>query len=157
MSFLNLLEKHISYTSAGEVREICHPLFEQFNLNYFDYVRVYPDGSTIILISNRDWYYHFCKSNYPVSSTIVNSGIHLWSHYITKQAVKDPAQYFNHHNGITIFVPNKNYIEFFDIAAPSSNRGALDFYFNRMDILNQFLFYFKDKASNLIDKYDERQ
>ena len=151
------MKKHISYLAADEVAEICKPLFESFNIGYFDYAKIYQDNSSLVLTSNREWHDHFFKKKYVVSGTNVTSGVHLWENYLPEGQVREHVVYANHYNGITVFTKNKDAIEFFDLASSVADRSIIDFYFNNLDMLNQFLFYFKDKAAKLINQaYKER-
>ncbi|MCK4609395.1 MAG: helix-turn-helix transcriptional regulator [Gammaproteobacteria bacterium] len=152
MELLTTLKKHISYTAADDVAAICDPLFKTFGLNYFDYARVYPDSSLVALVSDRDWHYHFFEHEFPVTGVNVTSGIHLLENYMPEKVLTDAASCFSHHNGVTVFCKNETCLEFFDLSAVSSDRTIIDFYFNNIELLTQFLFYFKDKAAKLIAK-----
>jgi len=157
MGISEIIKQHTAYTSAHDVAEICHPLFSMCNLNYFDYAKIYHDGSLTTLLSNHDWFHHYFTHEYPISSTITQTGIHLWEHYLPQECLKDMAEHFNFHNGITIFQQHDTFIEFFDFGAPANNPTIIDYYFNHLDILNNFLFYFKDKAASLIKQADNNR
>ena len=143
------LKKTFSYTATAEVEEICRSFLKACNLNYFDYARTYNNKEIYGLQTNRDWFCHFFSGNYPAASTVTKKGIHLWRAY-SHQLAQSAEQLFDMHQGITIVKPCEEYIDFFDFCAPSSNYAATDFYFNNLDLLDNFYFYFKDKAKNLI-------
>ena len=148
-TFSEMLENHVSIKSANEVYEICKPLFDKFKLNYFDHTRVYPDGRFTTLTSDAKWCQHYFKKKYPISSAIVDTGIHLWTNYVSAECVKDGEELFNHYNGITIFKKHEDYCEFYNFAAPKENSKVLDFYLNHLDILEQFFSCFQEKANHL--------
>src|SRR5579872_1296825 len=147
-----ILRNHISWHSSDDIQEICKPFFEKFQLNYFDYARTYyKDLSSVILVSDNVWYEHYFKNKYHLSTSIYDSGIHLWNNYLEKPA-EDAREYFNYTNGISIFKKYDDYCELFDFAAPHTNRKVMDFYLNNLNLLYAFTDYFKDKANELIKK-----
>jgi len=157
MELSDLVKKHVAYTHAVDIAEICKPLFEQCHLNYFDYAKVYFDDSVLSLLSDADWFHHYFTHKYPISSTVIEEGIHLWQNYLPEQCVKDLATDFGYHNGITIFNKTENFIEFVDFAAPSDHQGVIDYYFNHLDLLKDFVLYFKEKAGELINQANKQR
>jgi len=150
MSDCDFLKKSFSYNATTEVEEICHPFFKAFKLNYFDYARSYSTKEIYGLQSNRDWFCHFFSDNYLIGSTIFHKGVHLWKDFPYQRLARNAAQSFNMYQGIAIFKQHENYVEFFDFCAQPDNYTATDFYFNNLDLLDNFVFYFKDKAEKLI-------
>ena len=145
---IQIFRKQVSWQSSSDVKQICQPLFEYCNLNYFDYARSYPDGSAIILISDQVWFENFFRKQYFLGPTILNVGIHLWSSYMPK--MEFDLKNFNHNYALTVVKEEKEYIEQYDFAAPVDNNGAINFYLNNMELLERFMLYFKEKADELI-------
>jgi DNA-binding CsgD family transcriptional regulator len=149
---LSMIEKRIAYQKAEEVAEICRPLFSTFQLNYFVYSRMYHNSSKLaLLVSDKRFYKHYHEKEFSLIETLATPGVHLWSDYMPRQAVADGANYFNHHNGIFILKQHAEFTEKIEIAAPANKTHPIELYCNHMDIINNFIFYFKDKATNLID------
>lgn len=149
-TILSQLDKHIVLTHSDEVLEICQPLFDEFNFNYFDNTRTYPDGTFTSLTSDPKWFRHFFEKSYHISSTVVPTGIHYWCTHQCHEAVDDAEKFFDHCHGIVICKQYDDYLEFFSFAAPKSNTSILSFYLNNMNVLEQFCCYFQEKASHLI-------
>ena len=160
MNLPAFIKKNALYQTADEINEICKPLLKKFNLNYFSYMREYPDGRIIWLSNIRDWHYHAIEQEYYKDVFFPLSGTHLWSDYVPKKherLITEVTNDFNYANGITICKPRHDYHEFIEFAAPSSNHKIMDFYFNQQEIINNFMLYFKDKAHKIITKaHNER-
>lgn len=154
----NNIKKHVSYLTADEVTEICQPLFKTFNLNYFSYGRAYPDGSIAFLNSDRHWNHCFHENKYHEKTSITyNNGIHLGANYTPAEIITNLANNFNHHSWVNIARQYTGYVEFSGLAAPSTNLTAVEFFFNHVDLLENFLLFFKDKANSLIKKAVEER
>ncbi len=147
------LKQGIYFKAAKELQKICKPLFENFNLNYFNYVRVYPDNTYITLMTDPDWFLHYFEKEYNlVGAESSTTGFYLWKDYMPKNALKDAAELFNHHDGIAILNDHKLFLEVVEFAAASKDKEIYDFYLNNLEILNNFVFYFKEQAAHLIQE-----
>ncbi len=147
--YTEYLRKHISWQSDATVREICQPLFENMDINYFSYNRSYQDSSAIMLQTDSAWFEHYYTQQYVFGPSVLNSGIHLWADY-TPTAQTVAKDHFNHANGFSIVKKHQDCTEFFVFATPNNNQYNFSFYLNNRDALEQFFFYFKDKANSLI-------
>ena len=149
--------KSVAYQNAGEVSAICQEFFKKMNLNYFDYSRLYNDGSMLLLVSDQHWMKHFFEQNYPAGGMIKKDGIYPWSSHLPKQAVIDAKKYFNHCNGLTVIKKFPDYIEFYDFASPPDNLNISHHYFNNFELFETFQYYFTERANGLIKTADENR
>jgi DNA-binding CsgD family transcriptional regulator len=155
MDIMEILKNDIISVTADEVTEICEPLFKSLDVNYFAYGKIYSDGLAAGLSTNRDWHHCFVKNKYDfVGPMTSNTGISLFENYFPKRAMAD-LNYFNLHNGITVFSKKENYLEIFDLSSATKDHSKIDFFLNHMDLIYQFLFYFKDKADKLIKRSEK--
>lgn len=145
------VSKTLSFEVANDVKQICEPFFREAGINYFDYARFYKDGSTLGLISDAQWFQHYFNNEYPISGSVINAGIHLWEGYMPHVA-RDAKESFNIDNGFTIAKDCGEYIEFYDFATPCGDPGMKNYFINHLEVLDNFVFYFKDKAQTLISK-----
>lgn len=81
---------------------------------------------------------------------LVTPGQHLWQGYIDLNFLYDVKHDFNYDNGITIIRKHPTYEEIFNFASTTENRIILSLYLNQLELLEQFIQYFQDKASVLI-------
>lgn len=151
------IKKHFSYLSTDQVAEICVPLFEQFSFNYFGYARIYSDNSALMLVSSRAWLdYYAVQNNYPFLIT-AKEGVYSWATNTCSKAISDGVSYFNLHNGVVIEKPHKDFIEVIEFTSSDQHIHPMEFCCNRKDLLNQFLFYFKEQAKTLIAQVDKNR
>lgn len=164
-------DKHVIFDLAKDVREICQPLFQRYGLNFFNYTRVFPDGSFATLTTTPEWRAYFINNSFTEQSyykqhpTLYGNDTYMiWdavvssrtekSGSIINQVAKDRFQ-LNH--GLTISTGNKHLIERFSFAAPEDNLRLNDYYETDQDIFKRFTFYFKDKGSRLIQQVDQNK
>jgi len=154
-----LNDNHISYTACKSIAEIIQP-FQAFNIKFFVYVKIFPDGSRISLNNNVQWSKFFFE-NYSKyvrgeifetqNNTNKKTSHHLWIlNKHQNQLLIDNEKEFGLDNGIDIIIPGKEYTEFFVFATDKYQKSINNFYINNFDILNQSIFYFKDKGKEII-------
>lgn len=156
----NNLAIQLAIETHEVVREICEPIFKLFELNFFRYLRVFPDGKRIHLCSNPHWtetfytkqYYNIAwfdavKLNQPKNIEAI------WD----KKAVRednavgiDARTHFDIHHGISIVRPGNGYYEIFDFAANQNNGQINNVYLTHLHFFERFFFYFREKAAFLI-------
>lgn len=146
------IKQHVTEETAKEVTEICQPLFDALNLNFFCYTRLYKDKSVIAISTACEPVYYAFEAKAPVTTTFIPSGFNLWSEYRSDEFLQHEADHFGFYNGTTITKDAENYRECLILAAPKNNVNAIGICFNSQDFLRNFLLYFKDKADFLIDK-----
>jgi DNA-binding CsgD family transcriptional regulator len=150
-------KKNVAYKLADDVAEICAPLSSNFPLGYFSYVRMYKDSSTLWLYNNRKWIDYYTKENHPllVNPAECQTGLYLWDSTMCPKALRDGAANLNLHNGMFIAKYFDNFMEYIELASSSPDYYPIEFCCNKKDELNNFYFYFKQKAADLIKKADK--
>src|SRR3990167_1498243 len=142
--------------NVSYVNQICNPIFDKLQINYFSYGRFYDDDSFQVLVSNPYWYEHFWRVNHKLSTPKLDdflkkdSAIYLWEDSLREELVKDAKQFFHMDNGLTIIRRVPRYFEYFSFAFPADEKTNISTYLNHLKILESFGDYFIEKASNLI-------
>ncbi len=151
------LKKNVANEWVNDVAEICAPLSSNFPLGYFSYVRMYKDSSTLWLYNNRKWIDYYTKENHPllVNPAECQTGLYLWDSTMCHKALRDGAANFNLHNGMFAAKYFDDFIETIEFASSSPDYYPIEFCCNKKDELNNFYFYFKQKAADLIKKADK--
>jgi len=159
MSLL-LKNDHPALTAHLEICEICKPLFSLFNISFFRYLRVFPDGRRIHLCTNPNWTDHFYNHGfYNVAWCDAKNLINprntqaLWDEMAVRYdniVGVDARNHFNIHHGVSMVCPGVGYYEVFDFAASKEHAEVNEAYLNNLDIFEHFFFYFRDKANALI-------
>jgi LuxR family transcriptional regulator, quorum-sensing system regulator SolR len=155
---MRLSEKHFSITSTQDVEQIIQPI-KKLGINFFSYLRIYPEGTFTVLINQAKWHKHFSGLELPgsLSFSDLKTGIYLWQDISHPQVVTDARNYFNIDNLIDFVYSDKNYIESFSFGTPKTQQAMLSFYFNNLDILQRFIDYFKTQSFDLFKQADKER
>lgn len=157
MDTLSLRKNHITFTSGNDIAEICKPLIH-LDITSFNYVKTFEDGSQINLSNRTSWLEHFYDNKFYLIGAFENhpnqyaSGFALWPHLSGQKIFYDARTYFNIDHGITIIEKQKDSCEFYYFGTTTNNHKLVNFYINNIDLLQRFIFFFKDKAALLLKK-----
>jgi len=147
-----LHDKHISLDVVSDVRDICKPLFQKTDINYFHYGRVYPDGRSLVLISDGKFHKHFWEMEYDRTIfPLYQEGI-IINEPGSHQALIDAREYFNVDHWLIIVKEKSDYMESYGFGTYSDNNKIVEYYLGHQSELCQFGLYFKEKSKNLIDR-----
>lgn len=156
---LNLdLSKHYSMQITQDVKTICQDLFEQFNIDAFFYSRIYYDGQSFLLTTHPEWYQHHMSKQYKAVPFVPEAYIeHKFYYYLSQtteyqEVLHDIRTLFNLDHLFYIFELKSNFFDVYCFSSNPSNHDAINFYLNKRDILNNFIFSFKEKAEHLIEQ-----
>ena len=156
MAKLITLDNHRCLKVTNDIQMICNPLFTCTPINYFNFVRVYPDGSRLTLCTQTDWMeYYFKNDLYNSSVFIINKEClenrYFFHHaHIDNSVIQIAASGFNVCYGFAIIKKHKNYIDFYHFATSRDKVEIYNFYLNNLNILERFALFFEEKAHNLI-------
>lgn len=160
MNILNLK----NYVFGDDIQAICKPLKDHFGIHSLVYHKLYDDGSEIKLGTNPLWLEHFLKYNLFQHSTfehhpsLYQSGYVLWSQLKTHSKVlSDARKQFGIANGITFIKKFDGGCEFFFFGTAPANNNMGHFYLNNIDILENFIRYFKQKAAPLMQRAEKNK
>lgn len=146
----NFFHRFPAFHLSGEVNELCKPVFNAINANYFDYNRVYPDNTFLTLSSDIYWLEHFFKRKFKLCTAFQQSGMHLWDGYYYQPATHEARIHFNHAHGISIIYKQNDYIEYIDIAASKEQGIITSYYLNQTDMIHQLINDFRERSQGLI-------
>jgi DNA-binding CsgD family transcriptional regulator len=154
-----ILTNHFSLASAVEVNNICREPLSDSGISYFNYIKIYNDGSRELLTNNPDWIDFFYQNGLYKTAAVVNiehllpKGYFLWSELENG----DPAytygrDFYNIDNGISFVEKTKEATILYIFASTRSNYAINNFYLRNIDLFRRFILYFNDKADKLIKK-----
>lgn len=161
MSNVIIQENHYSALVTKDIAELSLPL-KRYGIEHFCHVRYFIDGSTSVLVNDNNLYQHHLKSGYRIGPTFPYTHKELQQeNYLYHYAAEDNEQGFSHalNDYMNIFgldnffyfvKGNTTYVDFFVFASALYNKKIINFYLNHRDVLEQFVFDFKNKANNLI-------
>ncbi len=142
-----------------EIRQICEPLFNYFGLNFFCYVKRFPNKKHFSLCSNALWQQHFYENKFHLSGhayeycneySNYQCGNTLWVTMSYHNPIRQSIESFNIGNGLTLTQLNSDSIEFFHFGAELENVEVVNSYLNQMEDYQRFTYYFRDKAESII-------
>ncbi len=153
------LKNHFSLSSSQEVAQICDPALASIGITYFNFIKIYNDGSRELLTNNSPWIDHFYKSALYKSVGAIDieyllpKGYFLWSELKNDDpAYAQGRESFNIDNGISFVVKKKNETLLYIFGATRDNYTINNFYIRNIDLFKRFILYFNDKGSTLIDR-----
>lgn len=158
--------KHPCFEGIPYVKDICKEYFRKLDLHFFGHVTVSPDGKYHFMCSKHDWpEYRFVREeSTPIGFKLYNkiknsiflprmdSGADLgWS----EQDMLIAKDRFGIQNPLVIFQKFTDHYEgfFFDL----HDQKAYEKYLQHFDVFENFIFYYKDKAHELLKKASENR
>jgi DNA-binding CsgD family transcriptional regulator len=153
--------REIMLNAASDVDKICLPL-KKLGIDFYGLARIYSDGKRIDLNTNAsaakyayydtDYYqYYSCESN----------ARELGNQIIFGPTIKDDPtlamlkEKFNINNMIIFTYEYEHYSEVVSISHHQDQVTAFNCYLANLDYLQQFLYYFKDKARHIIEAFEQ--
>lgn len=152
---MNIRKNHKFITASRAIKHICQPL-EIFKIHLFTYLKKFHDGSQINLSTDENWIDHYYRlslydsSMYEATGLNFTSGFQVWPTDSRLKVFQHGREYFKSDYGFTISQKQMDGCEFFFFSLTSINYPMLNFCLNNIDLFEQFIFYFKEKAADLI-------
>ncbi len=155
-------EKHLILDVNVEIHRICQPLFDKLNLAYFNYSRIYPDGSFLGLMSSREYAQIFIENMHrakilspkPRANLKAETVISLWSQRAEPWVMKALADLGIYHP-IMFSEVGAEFTENFVFASKHDRALTIENYFNNLLTLQRFRDYFRSVADKIIAKADQ--
>ncbi len=153
---LPLSKNHVFSTAEKDMQDIYINKLGSYGVSYFEYLRVYDNGRSIILASNQDIIRYVFDNEMPIVAPIQQQYIQNNFHYFIlpvgnyERAVHNIKADFNLAHFINLVERHPGYIELYCFGANAHNPGIINFYLNKMDVLEKFKCYFKEASSNLL-------
>ncbi len=153
---MKLNDNHPVFDACKITHEIAAPLLEKFNLNYFQYARVYANGNSMLFINRIDWMKFYLENEHHIVSSIKPEQLDKQTYFFTwdgnlpDYATKLARDRGDMTQGLTLVKRHPEYYDMIAFAAPSDNQFAMDHYINNIAELQQFCLHFQDAASPMI-------
>lgn len=152
---------NIDNLNVTDIQTICQPLVDYFQIKSFSYVKIYPDMSRIHLDYNREWtHYFYLNMEKFIDDEKLTESHHWEPGFSTIYALDDPccsdAAQFDIGDGLVIANRLEECTELTFIESSFSQPGnCLRNMLNHIDLLQQFILYFRDKASPIIQEAEK--
>jgi DNA-binding CsgD family transcriptional regulator len=145
-----------------DMKQICQPLLAA-GITFFDYARMYDDGSCVLLSNRSEVITDLFKMESPVFAHVPE---HLWNrkiYYLIPE--RGPYQKTMHEmrmrhdlaHGFDMFESKPGYVEVCCFASSPSNEQIVNYYLNNIDRLENFRAFFKETAAGIISAADKQK
>lgn len=153
--------------NISAINTICDEVLGDFDFNLLTYRRVHLSGSISHLCTHQEWLRRSFEYEYLHSTTSYHRVLkamrekrkiyHIWnsSPQYTDE-VYESMYDADCWNGITIYIPIGESVELWSFSAPRQALAVQSFYLNSIDVLHQFIEYFKYKAYNIINTIETK-
>jgi DNA-binding CsgD family transcriptional regulator len=149
-----------------QIRAICEPLFQSTDIHYFHYIKVYKTGLALALCSDEAPL-HYCVDN-NLCPTLEcwdhSQRMLIWSDKLHGICAFEPMrnnevsaalkEKFNLDYVLNLVQKHEDYYEFFGFGTHKDNAAMMEFYLCEINKLNEFRYYFIERAETLIEEYD---
>ncbi len=142
-----------------EIGKICTPLFDNFNMTHFGYLRYMPDGSYLAMSSDINWAEIHLKNDYASSRyfaeevcSIPDNTHHasLWPTFCPSDKTLDALYTHNIWHGLNVVHPSSGFVDVYYFATNRENHQVTSLYLNHSDLIRRFIAYFKNEIKNII-------
>lgn len=149
----NVAALQFNESMVEKIDSICTPLFHHFGMTHFGYIKIYNNGSMLRVANNQQWTRRYFEKGFYNDGSLYN--IHTLSkdksHFLLLtgqpegEHLSSLCKEFNIWNALAIYEKFDEYIDFWFFGTSRENTEAINFYMNKICVLNKFILYFKDR------------
>lgn len=150
------LDDHQCLKVSNDIASIGQPLFSYTPIEFFNFVRVFKNGSRLSLCSRADFMdFYFSNQLYNSSVFVFNqeclNNRYFFHHtHIANSVIQVAAEKFNICYGLALIRQYDKYFDFYHFATSKSKTNIYNYYMNNIDLLERFSLYFDEKAQKII-------
>lgn len=135
---------------------------KNYDITCFTYAKSYVNGSRIFLGTHPELLEEYLSQKYYMKGNAESMPNNysqqavLWS-TLPNQSCYQMARKFDIDHGIYLIYPNKDGCEFFTFASSTRFPQVINFYLNNFNILESFVFNFRERARKLIQQAESQK
>lgn len=142
---------------AQEVDKICRPFLYPRGISYFQFKRIYKDGSFIILANHSASFKNLLEKDFIDPSPympvyIPQSSIYFWDESLSESHLSFIKEKQGVYHGLTIVSRRKNFYDCTTFAMSERHSSPAAYYFHILKDLQKFVDFFPTVARILIEK-----
>lgn len=150
------IKKHPSMVNCSELEEICHPLDQLYNIDYFCHVKLDNKGNFSALGKNPEFVEHYLQEKYyncdshlseidqSVEFIIQDAVEH---HGKTEQLFAD-CKAFGVNHVFTMLFKSENGLDAYHFGSSKENKKLNELYLRNLPLLRQYISYFKERVAS---------
>lgn len=157
-------------SAVPEITSICQHLFEQSEISSFDFIRLFKDGSCIVVSTKKGLIEFFMEKEYPILPELntmfkskhpgekfswVESSVYTPNSW--QELVYNLRRYFDIDHCLAIMKKYATYLDVFYFYTKPDNQSIIQFYLNNEHFFESFIFYFQDIAKDVIGKLQKHK
>ncbi len=147
-------QNYLGFAHVNDINVITSPFFDQTPINFFDYARIYYDGSWTYFTSKNELSTYLFDSGFvflPKINIAKKFNYYLLSTFPEfAQLLAELKNNFNVSNILASVVKHQNYIDIYWFGANEDGHNATNFYLNNLDLIRSNMLSFDEKAADLI-------
>lgn len=153
---------HPYLSTSTDVAEIAKPL-EKLGITYFSYSRVEKTGGRIYLLNTPEMLDLYFKGKYYLAGKmegypeLYKPQIVMWDTLPSQLVCDAVLRPLNIDHGMYMIEPHADYCDFFGFATNKGNSSIINTYLTKLDYLQTFANYFKERASKIIQKVADKK
>lgn len=147
---------HITFSSVAEIKELSSSLVK-LGLTYFTFDRTYQDGTHLRLTNHGKWietYYRdklYDRAVFEKDPRLFTNGHVFWD-FLNREPIYSAAAEHDIDHGLTIVEVHSLYSDFYHLGTQCDNPIPKQFLVAKLELLYQFIAFFKQKAKKIIEK-----
>ena len=155
----NLSAIHYNNAINDKLIDICAPLFDNFAITHFFYIKIFSNNTCLYLCNDKKWVKHYIENEFqddPLhfkSYIPDNMNCSLWTGF-ERDKVYSAVYDFNVWNGFNIYEKQSDAFTTYAFGSTRSNVSISNFYVNNINLLKNFILHFKYKLQYEIDCTD---
>jgi len=144
-------------STAQEIDKLCHAFLNPRGISFFQFKRIYNDGSYIILANRPDFFYDFLENDLiedgpPHSLHIRQSSLYFWDESLPSERLLFINKEKGVYHGLTIISRRRTFFDCTTFGMSERHPCPFAYYFHSMKDLQKFAELFPKMARNHIEK-----
>lgn len=152
---IEIANNHPLLQLASKVEEASQNFFNALNLNYFQFLRCYSDGSIPCLLNDPSLFLKFIHSSY-IDKPVVFSSMakeqsywFLWDEKLPREPIVLAKEEKNWNHGLTLVKRYPDYYDMIAVAMSEASSSASSYYMNHLGTIETFMINFPIHAPDL--------
>lgn len=159
----NNIKPVISYNLSirEKIIDLCKPIFDNFDVTYFEYARILNDGRVFYICTNNSWlnfsleHKMFDDEEHVYLCSLARNHNHryaLWN-FLQLENTSFLSKYYDFDiwNGLTINEFEEDSFVAYSFATTKNNLQLSDFFINNLKLFDRFIIYFKQKLQLIVE------
>lgn len=161
MALMYNLDSDALLPIAQEVTKICYPFLHLRRISFFQFKRIYRDGSLVILANRPDFFKDILEKDFVEPAPYLpfytpQSSIYFWDESLSKSHLAFISEKQGVFHGLTIISRRKLFYDCITFAMSERLPSPTAYYFQILKDLQRFAELFPTLARSLIEKAGEK-